>query len=168
MPWAPTPAAHRSTIERYAGVAGRIIVMADPPWLDFDPIACLAENPSDPAVCAYDLETSDRDAWILDIEAEVNRINGVEVVDPTPAVCPDDPCSLIGRDGWTAHRDAHHPTRSFTLAILDDIEAWLDGIGRGRGLTVSAPTAPSPVWSSSQRCYALRSLRAEPAPVNDS
>lgn len=122
-------AAFTRTIERFASLAKNVILIRDPPWLDFDPIGCLSLNRQSPSECNFERTPALRDDWILDMELEDPVSREITVVDPTDAICPVEDCSLISDEGMIIYRDTHHLTRSFTLSLVPELEAWLSPSG---------------------------------------
>ena len=115
------------TAATFTSLAEEVVLLADTPWPGFRPPTCLSEGPEDITACSFPLAPSLRDGPFLSVERPVAADAGIRIVDPVPLVCPDDPCAVVTTDGLITYRDTHHLTRSFTLTLLDDVEAWLSG-----------------------------------------
>ena len=61
--------------------------------------------------------------WLEEQEG-VAEAEGAAFVDPTPWVCPVDPCpAVIGR--YLVYRDTHHLTTTYALALRNRLAASL-------------------------------------------
>jgi hypothetical protein len=115
------------TFERFAALADEVVVLRDTPWPGFDIPTCLSEHPRDPLACTYDLaEQASLDVPMVAVEAAAGVDEFVEYVDPTPLVCPGDPCPAVVPTGAITYRDTHHLTARFALELADELGALLD------------------------------------------
>ena len=100
------------TLDRLRDTAGRVVLIGDTPRSRVDPPVCLSAHLADARACATPLSRA-IDAPRLDADSRVADSVGVGFVDPTPWVCPSDPCpAIIGR--VLVLRDQHHLTQVFS------------------------------------------------------
>jgi peptidoglycan/LPS O-acetylase OafA/YrhL len=108
------------TFGRFAEVADEVIVLRDTPWPGFDIPTCLSEHRSDPLACGYDPDDqAGLDDRLVAVEREAGVDDLVDYVDPTPLVCPGDPCPAVVPTGAITYRDTHHLTARFALELAD-------------------------------------------------
>jgi peptidoglycan/LPS O-acetylase OafA/YrhL len=115
------------TFERFAALADEVIVLRDTPWPGFDIPTCLSEHPREPQTCDYDpAEQASLDVPMVAVEAAAGVDELGDYVDPTPLVCPGDPCPAVVATGAITYRDTHHLTARFALELADELGALLD------------------------------------------
>ena len=103
------------TLAAIRGSAGAVVLLGDTPNPDVNPLECLAQNPSDALACATPLSSSVSPTRIS-AESRLSAAAGAVFVDPTPWVCPSDPCpAVIGR--YLVYRDSGHLATSFARAL---------------------------------------------------
>jgi len=111
------------TLEHLDTIAGSVALIADTPRAPDDPPVCLSSNLDDALSCATARDTAVQSDWLAE-QAEVAREAGATFVDPTPWVCPSDPCpAVIGR--YLVYRDTHHLTTAYTMAVRSRLGAAL-------------------------------------------
>ena len=116
-------AALERSLEHLDSISGNVALLADTPRAPDDPPVCLSSNLDDALSCATARDTAVESDW-LEEQAEVAREAGVSFVDPTPWVCPSDPCpAVIGR--YLVYRDTHHLTTTYTMAVRSRLGAAL-------------------------------------------
>lgn len=118
--------ATRANAERLLSTARRVIRLHDTPWSPEDVPTCLSAHLDDPSPCDFALVgRSGRDRPL--IEAEQHAVVELGVgdryvfVDPTPLVCPDDPCQVVDRTGTIIYRDQHHLTQTFSVSLAEEL-----------------------------------------------
>jgi peptidoglycan/LPS O-acetylase OafA/YrhL len=111
------------TLEHLDTIAVDVALIADTPRAPDDPPVCLSSNLDDALSCATARDTAVESDY-LEAQAEVAREAGVTFVDPTPWVCPTDPCpAVIGR--YLVYRDTHHLTTAYAMAVRGRLSAAL-------------------------------------------
>ena len=102
-------------VRAIAASADRVVVIGDTPNPDGDPPVCLSDHLEDALACATASSRAlapDRTAT----EAWVSASTGATFVDPSPWLCPTEPCPVvIGR--LLVYRDGHHMTTPFAAAL---------------------------------------------------
>ena len=111
------------TLEHLDTIAVDVALIADTPRAPDDPPVCLSSNLDDALSCATARDTAVESDY-LEAQAEVASEAGVTFVDPTPWVCPTDPCpAVIGR--YLVYRDTHHLTTAYAMAVRGRLSAAL-------------------------------------------
>ena len=106
--------------------AGKIVLIGDTPNPKADPPVCLSANLDDMLACASSSEESTAPVRMA-VEAEVAAKTGATFIDPTPWICPTDPCPpVIGR--WLVYRDSGHIATAFARGLAPYIAAQLPKI----------------------------------------
>jgi peptidoglycan/LPS O-acetylase OafA/YrhL len=110
------------TFEHLASVTDRVVLLRDTPWAAEGVPDCLASSPASPEVCDIDVsEHGYLDEAIHGAEvAAAARREAVAVLDPTPLVCPQDPCPVVTAEGLIKYRDRHHLTQRFATSLAED------------------------------------------------
>jgi peptidoglycan/LPS O-acetylase OafA/YrhL len=104
-----------SSLARLATVADHVVLMGDTPRSRADPAACLSKNLGDSLACATKL-TAALDPARTAADARLAGAAGATFIDPTPWVCPTDPCpAVIGK--YLVSRDSHHLTTAYSTAL---------------------------------------------------
>ncbi len=110
-------------LERLAAIAARVVLLGDTPQHAVDPPVCLSANLDDALACATPREVAVPTARLA-ADGEVAESAGAIFVDPTPWVCPSDPCPLVIGNVLTYH-DGGHLTRTFATALAPYLAAVL-------------------------------------------
>jgi hypothetical protein len=113
-------------LERLAGIADRVVLLGDTPQHEVDPPVCLSANLDDALACATPREVAVPTARLA-ADSEVAESVGASFVDPTPWICPSDPCPLVIGNVLTYH-DGGHLTRTFATALAPYLAAALPPI----------------------------------------
>ncbi len=115
--------AYRRTLDRLDSIAGRVALLADTPRAPDDPPICLSSHLDDALSCATARHDAIEGDW-LEEQQGVAAAVGAAFVDPTPWVCPVDPCpAVIGR--YLVYRDTHHLTTTYATALRNRLAAAL-------------------------------------------
>jgi hypothetical protein len=102
-------------LERLGGMSRHVALLGDTPQHGGDPPVCLSAHADDARACATPAREA-VPAERLAAEATVAAEAGVRFVDPTPWVCPWDPCPVVvGR--LLVYHDAGHITRTYAEAL---------------------------------------------------
>jgi hypothetical protein len=104
-------------------IALDVALIGDTPRAPENPPVCLSSNLDDALSCATARDTAIATDYLAE-QANVAREAGVTFIDPTPWVCPTDPCpAVIGR--YLVYRDTHHLTTAYTVAVRGRLSAAL-------------------------------------------
>jgi SGNH domain (fused to AT3 domains) len=107
-------------------VADHVVVMGDTPRPAKDAPVCLSDNLDDALACATPMEEAlgpERTATERSVSAET----GATFIDPTPWLCPTEPCpAVIGK--VLVYRDSHHMTTPFARALAPYVEPLLPNL----------------------------------------
>jgi hypothetical protein len=116
-------AAVARTLARLEPLTRAIALIGDTPKSSVDPPVCLSKHPDDSLACATPM--ADAIAPVrLAAERAAAAAAGAVYVDPTPWVCPSDPCPVvIGR--YLVYRDHQHLTATFAAALAGALVAVL-------------------------------------------
>jgi peptidoglycan/LPS O-acetylase OafA/YrhL len=114
------------TLERLAGAGLKPIVIRDNPAADFDIPSCVSESLDDLESCAF--------PWVRDSNREFDiraaQETGVDLIDVTSEVCPDDLCRAVTGDALV-FRDKAHLTATFARTL----SPWIDRGMREAGVS---------------------------------
>ena len=103
------------TIDRVSGVADAVLLIGDTPLMADDPPVCLSKRLDDASACATPIASAVRRIRLTE-DQRVAAATGATFVDPTPWLCPSEPCPVvIGR--FLVYRDRHHMTATFARAL---------------------------------------------------
>ena len=103
--------------------AGKVVLIGDTPNPKTDPPVCLSAHLDDVLACATSVERSTAPVRIA-TEAAVAEEAGATFIDPTPWICPTDPCpAVIGR--WLVYRDGGHIATAFARGLAPYIASEL-------------------------------------------
>jgi peptidoglycan/LPS O-acetylase OafA/YrhL len=103
--------------------ADRVVLLAETPFLNYDPIDCLADD---------DISNCDPPANIVidgdyaALEAAAADDAGVTVLSANELLCPGTTCPVVA-DDIVVFRDAHHVTASFMEHLAEPIGNLLEG-----------------------------------------
>ena len=103
------------TLDQLSGEADAVVLIGDTPLMTDDPPVCLSKRLDDASACATSM-TSAVPRIRLAEDLRIAAATGATFVDPTPWLCPTDPCPVvIGR--FLVYRDRHHMTATFARAL---------------------------------------------------
>jgi hypothetical protein len=103
--------------------AGRIVVIGDTPNPKGDPPVCLSAHPADVLACATPSSTA-IDPERTATERGVSTASGATFIDPSPWLCPTEPCPAVIGD-VLVYRDGHHMTTPFAAALAPYLDPLL-------------------------------------------
>jgi hypothetical protein len=115
----------RGYLERMTDVAGRVIVLADTPRLDYDPAECLATNAGIEG-CEVEREHM-VDAAYQELEAVAAAQAGAGLISATDWLCFEEDCPLV-RGPYLVYRDRHHLTATFAARLSARLGAAIDAV----------------------------------------
>jgi hypothetical protein len=118
--WAP---ALQRTLTRIRSLGAKVVLIADTPNPRNDPPVCLSAHLDDTLACATAASVALAPERIA-IEARVAFDAGVTFIDPSPWVCPSDPCPAV-IDRWLVYRDGGHIATAFARALAPYLEQAL-------------------------------------------
>ena len=104
-----------ATLARLAGLSPHVVLLGDTPRSRFDAPVCLSAHLDDSLACATPLTESIDQAWTAQ-DARQAAAAGATFIDPTPWVCPTEPCPIV-IGSYLVFRDAHHLTTAFATAL---------------------------------------------------
>jgi peptidoglycan/LPS O-acetylase OafA/YrhL len=111
------------TLRELAEVAGRVVLMAETPFINFDPVDCLA----DPKVSGCDPPTrAVVDTRYATLEATAAGAAGATVLSANELLCPGATCPVVV-DDTVVFRDAHHVTATYMTQLAQPIGNLLEG-----------------------------------------
>jgi hypothetical protein len=108
-----------------AGMAARVVLIADTPHQALDPPTCLSAHPSNLLACATPRSQAVVDRHLAG-ERHAAITSGAAFIDPTEWLCPTVPCPPVIGD-LLVYRDAGHMTATFSRALAPYLGA---AIGR--------------------------------------
>ncbi len=111
------------SLDRLAGIAPHVAVIADTPRMRTDPPTCLSNHLDEMEACATPREDAFVEAWSAG-ERAVAEAADVAFVDVGAWVCPADPCPVVVAR-YLVYRDTHHITTPFATALRSRLEAAL-------------------------------------------
>jgi hypothetical protein len=124
----------RTALLAIAEHAARVVLLAETPFLTYDPIDCLAdpdvESCDPPKVAVVDREYAD-------IEADAAAAAGATLLTVTDLLCPGVTCPVV-EDETVVYRDHHHLTATYMDKLAEPIGNLLEG----------RPAYPSPAPDS--------------------
>ncbi len=104
-------------------LAEHVLVIGDTPDPIGDPPVCLSDHLDDALACATPTSEALAPAWLAN-ERAVSAEAGATFIDPSPWLCPTEPCpAIIGR--VLVYRDGHHMTTPFASALAPYLEPLL-------------------------------------------
>lgn len=114
-----------------------LVLLADSPLAPEDPTTCLSLFAAAPERCMFPRAGAvGRDLMLLEAE-EAALGDRLIIIDPTPLICPRDPCRVATSQGIPMYRDPSHLTATYarTLAprlgdLIDTELAARGGVGR--------------------------------------
>ena len=104
-----------ASLQRLSDAADHVVLIGDTPRSKVDPPVCLSKHLGDALACATpsasSLDPKRTAGDLADAEAA-----GATFIDPTPWVCPSEPCPVV-IGSYLVFRDSHHLTTPFATAL---------------------------------------------------
>ena len=121
--WGP---AVQRMLEKLKPISGEVVLMGDTPNPKGDPSVCLSAHLDDMLACATaaKIATLPRRAAT---EARVSEEAGTTFIDPTPWICPSDPCPVI-IDRFLVYRNGGHIATAFARGLAPYVAEQLPDI----------------------------------------
>lgn len=108
------------TVRAVSAFATDVLVIGDTPNPEGDPPVCLSAHLDDALSCSTPSVVALAPGRMASEEA-ASAATGAHFVDPSPWLCPTEPCpALIGR--LLVYRDGHHMTTPFAEALASSLE----------------------------------------------
>ncbi len=104
--------------------AQRVVLLAETPFLNYDPVDCLADDDisnCDPATLLA------IDSGYAALEAAAAEETGADLLSINGLLCPGSTCPVV-RDDIVVFRDAHHLTATYMEHLAKPIERMLEGL----------------------------------------
>ena len=120
-------AALTRTLKKLAADAPHVVLIGDSPRPAGDPPVCLSAHLKNVLACANPMADA-VDPQYLVAQARVAAATGVEMIDPTPLICPSEPCPVVV-GSLLVYRDTHHMTAHYAAAIAPYLAALLPALG---------------------------------------
>ncbi|HET7704281.1 MAG TPA: acyltransferase family protein [Candidatus Limnocylindrales bacterium] len=112
-----------ASLTRLRSLAGDVVLMGDTPRSKVDPPVCLSKHLDDASACAT-RSSAALDAGRTAADARLAAAAGASFIDPTPWVCPSEPCPVV-IGSYLVLRDSHHLTTPFSTALARRLLAVL-------------------------------------------
>ena len=104
-----------ASLKRLVGSAEHVVLIGDTPRSSFDVPVCLSKHPDDVLACATPSSKA-LDPVRTEADRALATAAGATFIDPTPWVCPTEPCPVV-IDNYLVFRDSHHLTTPFATAL---------------------------------------------------
>jgi hypothetical protein len=104
-----------ASLQRLRQSADQVALIGDTPRSRLDPPACLSKHLDDVLACATSSSKA-LDPKRTAADQALADAAGAAFVDPTPWVCPSEPCPVV-IDNYLVFRDSHHLTTPFATAL---------------------------------------------------
>jgi hypothetical protein len=114
------------TLRTVGRSAGQVVLLNDVPKHTQDPVACLLQHPDDATACATPRDVAMRPQMVEAYRGAAQDA-GATFVDPTPLVCPGDPCPVVDGRNLVVYDDSHL-TPAYSQRISAGFEALLPQI----------------------------------------
>jgi peptidoglycan/LPS O-acetylase OafA/YrhL len=109
-------------------ISKRVVRLHDIPSPSEDVPDCISKNSGNPMLCSVSLETRGGfDREMIEIEKSVAPPR-VSFFDPTPLVCPTDPCPVVSENGVIKFMDNNHLTNAFSASLADEFGALIESV----------------------------------------
>jgi peptidoglycan/LPS O-acetylase OafA/YrhL len=115
-------AGYAKTLRRLRGTRAKVAAIQDIPHAPHDVSDCVSESLDDLERCAFERGEA-KDHYQFDVPA-AREVEGVELVDMTPAICPDDLCRAVIGNAIT-YRGTNHLTATFARTLAPRLEVKL-------------------------------------------
>ena len=116
-------AALARTLQAVDTASGAVVLIGDTPQSAVDPPVCLSDHLDDARACAT-ARSEAIDTARMAADRRAAESAGVAFLDPTPWVCPSDPCPVVVGNLLVYH-DAGHMTRTYSTALAPFLAAAL-------------------------------------------
>jgi peptidoglycan/LPS O-acetylase OafA/YrhL len=103
--------------------ADRVILLAETPFFNYDPVDCLADPDISNCAAAKSLAL---DRAYAELESAAADTAGVELLSINELLCPDTSCPVVDND-IVVYRDAHHLTATYMDYLATPISRMLEG-----------------------------------------
>jgi peptidoglycan/LPS O-acetylase OafA/YrhL len=103
------------SLARLVTSADKVALIGDTPRSKVDPPVCLSKHLDDVLACATPSKSA-IDPKRTAADRELATAAGATFIDPTPWVCPSEPCPVVIGD-YLVLRDSHHLTTPFSAAL---------------------------------------------------
>jgi hypothetical protein len=118
--------------QRLEGAGIPVVSVLDTPMPTTHPVyECVAEHPRNLPACAYDAVDGVAQSGAPAQLAAVKRVPGVEVIDMTKTICPDDGRCPAVIGNVLVYRDGSHLTRTFVDSAESQFAAQLSRATHG-------------------------------------
>ena len=118
-------AAYASTLERLRKTGAKIVVLLDLPHAPFDVSECVSGELDSLSKCAFEKREA-KNSDPHDIRAAAS-VPGINTIDPTKVICPDDVCWPVVGDALV-YRGSNHLTATFAESLRQFMRAELPAI----------------------------------------
>jgi hypothetical protein len=108
-------AAVASMLRQLGAPATRVVLIADTPQMADDPAVCLSAHLDNALACALP-RASAVDWQRLAADRQAAAMAGASFIDPTPWVCPTEPCPVVIGD-YLVYLDGGHINATFSRAL---------------------------------------------------
>ena len=112
-----------TSLSRLSALTDHVVLVGDTPRSKVDPPVCLSKHLDDTLACATRFSVS-ANIVRTSTDAALAAAAGATFVDPTPWVCPSDPCPVV-IGSYLVFRDSHHLTTAFSTALARRLLASL-------------------------------------------
>jgi peptidoglycan/LPS O-acetylase OafA/YrhL len=112
-----------SMVQTLAARAGRVVLLAETPFLNYDPIDCLADEDIDNCDPVRRIVV---DADYAELEAAAAEAGGASLLSINELLCPGAYCPVVV-DDVVVFRDKHHLTATFMGQLAEPIANLLEG-----------------------------------------
>ncbi len=133
---------YRDMLDRLRPLARRTVLLADIPYVDGDPGACLSSRRGNLRSCLMH-ETDAHVSAVAD-QVEAAHQAGVEAVPTRQWFCAGKACPSVVGD-LVPHRDPGHMTNEYSAHLARELASRL-GLSAGQGDTHRGPAAPPAGW----------------------
>jgi hypothetical protein len=111
------------TLSGLADAAQRVVLLAETPYLNFDPVDCLADDRIERCDPLASLVV---DQSYAQLETQAAAASGAEVLSVNRLLCPGLTCPLV-RDGTVVFRDTNHITATYMGELSEAVGALIEG-----------------------------------------
>jgi len=119
----------RRSLDRIGTAASRVVVLADTPFLPFNPKTCAAEHLKQRDACRFARSAAvHHDAALLDAERQAGT-GRLRFADMTAAVCPTSKCPVRMANGQLIYWDTNHLTDVYARTAWQALGGVLDTAG---------------------------------------
>jgi hypothetical protein len=112
-----------AALAELSDAADRVVLLAETPYLTFDPVDCLADTRIE--TCDPLTEMVVDDAYAT-LETSAAEAAGADVLDATALLCPGRTCPVVV-GGTVVFRDTNHVTASYMEQLASPIGNLLEG-----------------------------------------